>query len=303
MQTDAGPDGRRNALIAGASAYLIWGLLPIYLKALAHVPAADVLAYRVLWSLALCVALALISGAMGATLAVLRDPRRLGLLTVSALVIGGNWLLYIWAIANNHVVDASLGYFINPLLNVLLGVVLLREKLDRAAQLAVALAVAGVVIMTVERGGLPWVSLTLAMSFAFYGLVRKYVPVAPVPGLLVETLVLAPAALLWMATGQRTALGGDMATALLLIGAGPITAVPLMMFAYAARRLELTTIGLMQYVAPTMIFLLGVFAYHEPLSMPQLIAFALIWAGVAVYAADGIRQARRRALAQADPVR
>lgn len=294
---------RRRALLAGMASYLLWGLLPVYLKTVSHVPSADVVAQRVLWSLVLCVVLAAMLGVLPATGAALRDRRRLGMLAASALMIGTNWMIYIWAVANDHVVDASMGYFINPLISVVFGVVLLREKLDRAGWMAVALAAVGVGILTAERGALPWASLTLAFSFSLYGLVRKHVAVEPVAGLLIETMVLAPLALLWIATGNRTVPGVDIGTDLLLMASGPITAVPLLLFAYSARRLPLITIGLMQYGAPTMVFLLGVFVYHEPLATGQIAAFLCIWAGVAIYAADGIRQARRRALAQAERLR
>ncbi len=296
-------DHRRDGLVAGAAAYLLWGLLPIYLKAVKHVPSEDVLAYRILWSLVLCGLIASLFRGLPGTWAVLRDRRRLGLLAVSALAIAINWLIYIWAIAHDHVIEASLGYFINPLISVLFGVVLLDERLDRAGWLAVALAAAGVAVLTIGQGALPWISLGLAFSFATYGLIRKHVPVEPVVGLLIETLILAPVAMLWIAIHGHASFGRDLTTGLLLVAAGPVTAVPLMLFAFAAQRLPLTTIGLMQYGAPTLAFLLGVFVYHEPLGWPQLVAFGCIWAGLAIFAAGGIHQARRRALAQAAALR
>lgn len=288
---------RRTGLAAGLSAYLIWGLLPVYLKALKQVPPNDVLAHRVLWAVAFCAIIALVAGRAQIVWSVLRDGRRLLLLTASSLIIGANWLIYIWAINSNHMLEASLGYFINPLISVLFGMVLFGEKLGRTGWAAVALAGAGVVVLAVANGALPWVSLGLALTFSVYSAIRKYVPVEAVAGLFVETLILAPIAAFWLYRFGQGDFTGEPAMAGLLALAGPITAIPLILFAVAARRLPLITIGLMQYLTPTMVFLLGVFIYREPLGVAQLFAFACIWAGLAVYAADAIRKMRRRPLA------
>ena len=293
-----GADRHRQAgFAAGLSAYLIWGLLPVYLKALKQVSPNDVLAYRVLWAVAFCAIIALAAGRARIIRDVLRDGRRLLLLTASSLIIGLNWLIYIWAINSNHVLEASLGYFINPLISVLFGVVLFRERLGRAGWVAVTLAAVGVAVLALAKGALPWVSLGLALTFAVYSAIRKYVPVEAVAGLFVETLILAPGAALWLYQFGQWDFTREPAMAVLLAMAGPITAVPLILFAVAARRLPLITIGLMQYLTPTMVFLLGVFIYREPLGVTQLFAFACIWAGLAVYAADAIRKMRRRPLA------
>lgn len=296
-------DDRRSGLAAGVCAYLVWGTLPIYLKALAHVRPEDVLAWRVLWSLVLCLIIAFILGQLRGVLPVVRNRRRMALLAISGLMIGINWLIYIWAVGHNHVLDASLGYFINPLINVVFGVSLLGERLDRMGWMAVALAAAGVAVLTVAQGSLPWIALSLAITFAIYGLIRKQVAVNPVTGLLVETLVLMPVAILWFVLSGDTGLGIDLTTDLLLITAGPLTAIPLLLFAFAARRLPLSALGLLQYLTPSMIFLLGYFVFQEPLGLSQLAAFGLIWSGLVIYAAKGIRQSRRRALAQAATLR
>jgi len=290
----------RAGLGAGIFAYFVWGLIPILFKALSNIAAGDVLAWRVLWSLVMCLVLVVGTGRLRGVAAVLKDWRTMGLLTVSAAVIAGNWLVYIHAVTHDHVLDASLGYFINPLISVLFGVTLLRERLDRAGWAAVALALAGVAVLAAERGALPWISLVLAVSFAVYGLIRKQVPVQPMIGLFVETAVLTPPALLWLIGWGGDDFGNDHRTDLLLLLSGPATAVPLMMFAFAARRLKLATLGLLQYIAPTLVFLLGAFAYHEPLDTPQVIAFAAIWSGVVIYAVDSARQRRTRLARTAD---
>ena len=293
----------RAGLAAGIGAYAVWGTLPILIKALAHVAPADVLAFRVLASILLCAVLILALGRLKVQARVLQDRRTLGLLAVSASLIGVNWLIYIIAIATNHVLQASLGYYINPLFNVLLGVLFLGERLPRAGWAAFALAALGVVILTVETGAVPWLSLGLATTFALYGLVRRHAPVDALSGFTVETLMLLPAALLWLLFWGKTGVEESWTTYALLAAAGPMTAVPLILFGHAARRIPFSTLGLLQYIAPSMIFLLGAFVYDEPLGWPQLAAFAAIWTGLALYAADGFLRARRRALAQTGSLR
>ena len=281
----------RAGLSAGFGAYFIWGLFPIYIKLLTGVPAADVLAHRILWSTVLLVALVTASRRWREVGRALATPSTRLMLIGSACFIGVNWLIYTWAVLNAHVLDTSLGYFINPLISVLFGVVLLGERLSRAQWAAVALAAGGVAIVTVARGALPLISLALAFSFATYGLLRKRAPVDALSGLFTETLLLMPVVALWLAF-QGTVFGDATRTDLLLMAGGVATTVPLLMFGWAARRLRLSTIGLLQYVAPSMVFLLAVFVYREPLSLPQLAAFALIWAGLALYVADGWRRSR-----------
>jgi chloramphenicol-sensitive protein RarD len=216
-----------------------------------------------------------------------RTPRMLAMAAITAVLITANWSIYVWAIAVDRTVETALGYYINPLVNVVVGALLLSEKLDRLQIVAVALAAAAVTILTIEQGILPWVSLALAFSFAAYGFFRKTLPIGPSQGFLLEVLILSVPALayvIWLqATGQGHFLSGSTNDTLLLIGCGPITAVPLLLFAFGARLLRLSTIGIMQYIAPTMVFLIAVFAFHEPFGTAQAIAFALIWSALALY--------------------
>jgi chloramphenicol-sensitive protein RarD len=273
----------RTGLIAGVGAYILWGLLPLYLKLLTGIPAPDVLANRILWSLLLIGTIMLVTGGGPRLRAVVAQPRLLALLLASAILIALNWLIYTWAILNGHVLDTSLGYFINPLISIVFGVVLLGERLSRLQWLAVGLAATGVGVLTIATGSLPLVSLGVALSFALYGLVRKFAAVDAVTGLLVETIILTPVALGWLLTRPTGLFGHRPATELLLIAGGALTAVPLLLFGVATRWLKLSTIGLMQYIAPTMVFLLAVFLFGEPLTMPRLVAFGCIWAGLALY--------------------
>jgi chloramphenicol-sensitive protein RarD len=274
----------RAGLLAGLGAYVIWGLLPFYLKLLTGIAAEVVLAQRITWSVVVVTALVLITGGSGRVRAALVQPRLLLLLFISAVCIAINWLVYTWAILNNHALDTSLGYFINPLISVLFGVVLLGERLARLQWLAVGCAVAGVAVTTVAHGEVPLISLALAFSFATYGLIRKQAAVDTITGLLVETLVLLPVSLFWLLT--RPPGGGfdrPAGVLALLAAGGVLTAVPLLLFGYAARRLPLSTIGLMQYIAPTMVLLQAVFLFGEPMDTAKLIAFGLIWLGLAIY--------------------
>ena len=289
-------------LLLGLGAYLIWGLLPAFLKTLGSVSPTEVLAHRILWSALLLGAIVTVGRRWTPVAAALRSPRVLGVLALTAALIGGNWLLYIWAVNSDHVLETSLGYFINPLLNVALGMVVLGERLGRVQLVAVLLAFAGVLYLALAQGALPWIALALATSFGLYGLLRKMAPVDALSGLLIETLLLAPAALLFVlyveASGEG-GFGGDTSISLLLVSAGAVTAIPLLMFAAAAKRLRLSTLGLLQYVAPTMQFLLAVFAFGEPLTSAHIVAFALIWSGLAVFAVDALGAERTRRLARA----
>lgn len=283
----------RTGLIAGLGAYLMWGLLPLYLKLLSGIPAADVLANRILWSLLLIGAIMLATGGLPRLRAVMATPRLLLLLLASAMLIAINWLIYTWAILNGHVLDTSLGYFINPLISIVFGVVLLGERLAPVQWLAVALAGLGVAIIAIANGALPLISLGVALSFALYGLVRKYAAVDAVTGLLVETVILAPIALAWLLTRPEGLLGRPLATEALLIAGGALTAVPLLLFGVATRWLKLSTIGLMQYIAPTMVFLLAVFLFGEVLTTARLLAFGCIWTGLALYTRSVLQAGRR----------
>lgn len=297
------PDASARAgLVFALGAYLAWGFVPAYFKMLTHVPPFVVLCHRVVWSVAFLAILLAVQSRGREVAAVVRDRRMVLTLTVSTLLIAVNWYVFIWAVTNGRVLQASLGYYINPLVNVLLGVVILRERL-RIGQIAgLALAASGVAVLTASHGSLPWVSLALALSFGMYGLLRKLAPVGPVVGLSVETGLLLPVAVTYIAvtwpsggvTSEGLA-GISWGTYGLLALAGVITAIPLIWFAAAARRLRLTTIGFLQYLAPTCQFLLAVFAYGEAFTRTHGWAFGLIWAALVVYTVDSVRALRRKA--------
>ncbi|RMF75358.1 MAG: EamA family transporter RarD [Acidobacteria bacterium] len=277
-------------MIAGLAAYLWWGLVPVYFKAVAAVSPLEVLAHRIVWALVLlAVWLGLRGQLAGLAAAAPGGVARLGILASTAL-IAVNWLGFIWAVVTDRVLEASLGYFINPLVNVLLGMLILGERLRRLQWISVGLAAAGVILLAATRTeGLPWLALLLAFSFAFYGLLRKVSPVDAGSGLLAEVTLLAPAALgllAWRAVRGDLAFGGDMKTSLLLVAAGPVTAVPLLLFVAAARRLPYGTIGFLQYVAPSLQFVLAVAVFGEPFGVPQAAAFGLIWFALLLFSID-----------------
>lgn len=284
----------RAGLVYALGAYLAWGVIPAYFKLLAHVPPIVVLANRIVWSLAFLVVLLTFQRKWGEVRAAVTRRRTLAVLMCSTGMIAVNWFVFLWAITNGHILQASLGYFINPLVNVLLGVAILRERLRPGQIAGLLLATAGVVVMTISTGGVPWVALSLAFSFAFYGLLRKIAPVGPVAGLSIETATLFPVALL-IATGMIPISGHVFPTASfsrgtisLLVSSGVITAIPLLLFAAGARRLRLATMGFLQYVSPTCQLLLAVLVYDEPFSSRQLLSFALIWTGLAAYTLESI---------------
>jgi chloramphenicol-sensitive protein RarD len=292
----------RAGLFLGFGAYLLWGVLPLYFKALAAVDPVEIVAHRILWSLLFLAALATHWSRWNAIRTALRTPKVLGLLAVTAVLIGVNWLVYIWAVLNGHVLAGSLGYYLNPLANVLLGVVLLKEKLTRAQTFAVVLAGLGVAVLAAGAGTGLWISLTLAVSFASYGFLRKVAPVDSLEGLSIETVILAPLALgwvLWLSSKGQSGLGLDTQTAWLLVAAGAITAVPLLLFTAAAKRLPYSTLGFLQYIAPSLQFLLAVLLFGEKLTVPHIICFAAIWTALAIFAVEGVRLGRRAARARA----
>ncbi|UDM50484.1 EamA family transporter RarD [Cupriavidus sp. MP-37] len=273
-------------------AYLIWGLLPLYIKSLPGIAPVEILLHRMVWSLVF-LGLILAWRRQWAWLGqVVRDRRLLLSFAASAALLCANWFLYIWAVSANRVVDASLGYFINPLFSVLLGVVFLHERLRRVQWLAIAVAAAGVAWLTVAAGQLPWIALGLAASFGGYGLLRKTGALGALEGLSLETLLLFPlaaAALGWLfATGQDSFTHAAPGTQWLLLLAGPVTAVPLLFFAAGARRIPLSLLGLLQYTGPTLQLLLGVWLWHEPFPAQKQVGYALIWLSLALYAAEGL---------------
>ena len=288
----------RRGYLLGLSAYAVWGLFPLYFKAIAQIPASEIIAHRVIWSA--------LGGAMllgvwkhpGWWQALREHPRRLAVLSLSGLLIASNWLLYVWAVNNGRMLEASLGYYINPLINVVLGMLFLGERLRRLQWLAVALAALGVLQQLWQLGSLPWLSLALAFSFGFYGLIRKQAPVAALPGLVVETWLLLPLALLWLlltpqASSAQIAFWGS-GDALWLMAAGPVTLLPLLCFNAAARHLPYTTLGFLQYLAPTLVILQAVLLFGEQLAPSKLLTFAFIWTGLLVYSLDAWLSARRR---------
>ena len=291
----------------GAAAYLLWGLFPLYWPLLEPSSSLEVLAHRVLWSLVVVVVLLAATRRLASVRAVLADRRRMLQLTAAAVVIAVNWGTYIYGVTHDRVVETSLGYFVNPIVTVLLGVLVLGERLRRAQWFALGLAFVAVVVLTVENGRPPWLALLLAFSFAVYGLLKKTARVGAVEGLAVETAVLLPVAGLYVGvlgvTGAGTFAAEGAGHAVLLALSGLVTAVPLLLFAGAAARVPLTTLGLLQYLAPTMQFALGVTLFDEPLPPVKLLGFVLVWLGLALFTADLVRLHRRQArLAVAAPV-
>jgi chloramphenicol-sensitive protein RarD len=282
----------RTGILSAALAFLLWGLFPLYFHAISEVPPTQILAHRMLWSmLFLLVVLAL--RRQWAWLGMVRQPRVLGSFIASAVLLSANWLVYIWAVNNGHVIEASLGYFITPLVNIMLGYLLLKERLRRAQWLAIAVAAAGVVWLTWQTGTVPWIALLLAASFGGYGLLRKTAVLGALEGLSFETIVLFPVAAAYL--GWLT-LHGENAfittpsdtTRLLLVAAGPITAIPLLLFASGARQIPLSVLGLLQYLSPTIQFLLGIWLFREAFTPERLVGFLLIWGALALYAAEGM---------------
>lgn len=285
-------EDRRIGIAAGAGAYLLWGFFPLYFRLIDHVSALEVVANRILWSLVLLIAALAVRGMLGEMVRLMQKPRIMLALTATATLIAVNWLVYIWAVNNGHVVAASLGYFLNPLVNVLLGSVVLKERLGLYQWLAVGLAAIGVGVLAASALDTLWLSLALALSFSLYGLIRKIVPVAAQQGIAAETLILTPLALAylgWLAQQGTLVLGSDTATDVLLMLSGLATTVPLVLFAVAAKRMAYSTLGLLQYITPSLQFLLGLFVFGEALSTGQLWSFGLIWAGLILFTATSLR--------------
>jgi chloramphenicol-sensitive protein RarD len=279
-----------QGLIAAAAAYILWGLFPLYIKQVAHVDAVEIVAHRSAWSLVFVFALLLAWRRTAWVKAALRDRHVLKVFAASALLLGMNWGLYVWAVSAGRILDASLGYFINPLINVLLGVLVLHERPRPRQWAAVGIAAAGVLWLIVAAGEWPWVALVLACTFGLYGLMRKTAPLGAAEGLALETLLQAPVALAlvgwWTWRGSGGLAGHDGATLTWLLLAGPFTAIPLLLFASGARRLPLATLGLLQYLGPTLQFVIGVFVYGEPFSAERAVGFALIWLALLIYSAE-----------------
>ena len=289
-------NSQRRGLVFGLAAYVMWGLFPIYWPWLEPGGALEILAHRVVWSLVFVVLLLVVTRRGLRNLP--RDSRGLGLLAIAAALIGVNWGVFIWAVNHGHVIESSLGYFINPLVSVALGVLVLEERLRRAQWIAVAIASVGVVVLAVDAGGFPWIALTLAFSFGTYGLVKKVVGVGPVEGLMVEAAALVPLAigyLIWLtATGDSTFTSHGADHTLLLMSGGAVTAVPLLLFAAAAAAAPLSQLGVLFYINPMMQFLIGVFVKHEPLGTGRLVGFVLVWVSLIVFTIETATSHRRQ---------
>ena len=292
----------RDGLIFGVFAYTIWGLFPIYLKLLSSVSALEILSHRILWSVPFGALLIALRGQWAEVKRAFTDRRVLMMLAIAALSISANWLIYVWAVINDRILEASLGYYINPLMYVAAGVFVLGEKMRRLQIFAIILAGAGVLVLTLGAGVFPWVSLALAVLFTAYGYIRKTTNVGAMPGLFVEVCLLSPIALLYLLwlfnTGAAVFLSGSVGMDFILVLAGPVTVVPLVLFALAARRLKLSTLGFLQYIGPTLQFALGLY-FGEPFTLAHAICFGLIWTALAVFSFDAARANRAERLARA----
>ena len=288
----------RLGAVAAGTCYVLWGLVPLYWKPLASVDPVELIAHRHVWSLAFLLMLLLgLEGGLVEVGQAFRTLRSIGRCLLGACLLTTNWLAYVWGVNSGHVIDTSLGYFLVPLCSVVAGRYLLNEHLRPIQWLAVGVAASGVLLLVLRAGNLPWVALVLAGSWGGYSVMRKRSTTGAIPGLAVETLLLSPLAigfLVWRHQAGTGALGRvDLRTHLLILSAGIVTAVPLMLFAYAARRIRLSTLGILQYLAPTGQLILGVWVYDEPFSRPRMVSFALIWAALVLYTADNLRQAAR----------
>ncbi len=281
----------KSGIFYAAAAYIVWGMFPMYFKALQDMPPLQVLMHRGVWSLVFLVLVLAVRRQWGWIAGVLKQPAVLAGFAASAMLLAANWFLYIWAVNQGRVVDASLGYFITPLINVLLGFMVLRERMRPLQWSAVALATLGVAWLTWHSGHLPWVSLLLAITFGIYGLLRKTAALGALEGLSLETAIMFPVAFgflaWWTVAGDNQFFAAPSVTQWLLLAAGPVTAIPLLMFATGARRIPLSLLGIMQYITPSLQLLLGVWLYHEPFGGDRQIGFALIWAALALYSAEG----------------
>jgi chloramphenicol-sensitive protein RarD len=276
-----------KGILNGLGAYALWGFFPIYWKFLHNVPALQVIGHRIVWSFALLVGILLVTRQWNAFRLAALQPKVFGIYTIAAVLLTINWLVYVWGVNAGFIVETSLGYFINPLLSVLLGVIFLRERLRPMQWLPVGIAAIGVFYLTAVYGRPPWIALSLAFSFGFYGLVKKLAPLGPLYGLTLETGIAFPFALIYLLIVELNSTGAFVqegtATTLLLIGAGVVTTIPLLMFASAAKQIPLTVVGLLQYIAPTLQFLIGVFLYKEPFDHSHLVGFGIVWVALVIF--------------------
>ncbi|WP_392565976.1 EamA family transporter RarD [Utexia brackfieldae] len=286
-----------TAFFLGITAYVIWGLSPIYFKSIQALPATEIILHRIIWSAICCLLVLFFITQKSQWLLLLKHPKYIVILMCTGLILSGNWLLYVWAINNGYMFETSLGYYINPLISVFLGMVVLKEKLQKLQWLAIILAATGVLIQIILLGSLPWISLLLGLSFAFYGLIRKIVPVQVFTGMFIETWILVPVALFWLwyhptAETLQPYFWGDHLWLLCML-AGPLTLVPLILFNLAAKNLPYSTIGFLQYTSPTLVFLLATFYFKEHLNLYTLITFAFIWAALIIFSINSYMMVRK----------
>lgn len=287
----------KHGLIYAFSAYIMWGIAPIYFKLLDGIAPLDIVLQRVIWSFIFILCILIFTARFKNIRAVLKEPTKLGWLAITALLIGVNWLIFIWAVTNGRMLDASLGYYINPIFNVFLGTIFLSEKLRRMQWVAVGLAVLAVLIELVVFGSIPWVSIALAVTFGFYGLLRKKIQAEAMSGLFIETLMLLPLAIGYLmfidSSSMLSLVDGDMAFTLLIVASGVVTTLPLLAFSAAAIRIPLSTLGFIQYIGPSLMLLMAVFVYGEPLELYKGATFGLIWLALVVYSVDGYRFSKK----------
>jgi chloramphenicol-sensitive protein RarD len=287
----------KQGLLFAFAAYIMWGVAPIYFKALVGIDAVDILLHRVIWSFTFILLMILDIKGSSKLKKLFKQPKKLGLLAFTSIIIAFNWLLFIWAVNNNHMLDASLGYYINPLLNVVLGTLFLGERLRKLQWVAVLIAFSAVMMEIISFGSIPWISLALASSFGIYGLMRKKINIDAISGLFVETLFLLPFALIYVFVIDSSSLSlltSDWQLTILIISAGIVTTLPLLAFAAAAIRIPLSTLGFIQYIGPSLMLLLAVFFYDEPFAVEKAFTFALIWFALIVYTFDSVRNGLKK---------
>jgi len=296
LETPDNSDSPRGFAFA-ITAYVLWGFLPLYLKMLSHIPPIEVVAHRIVWSVPVAGLLLILLGRTRDIATALTSPRTMAMGALTAGLISVNWGIYVWAISTGRTLDAALGYYINPLFSIFLGAVLLGERLSRAQLVAIALAAIAVVVLTVDAGTVPWAGLSLTVTFGLYAFFKKSLPIGPNQGFMLEVLILLIPALgylLWLSATGQSHFTASLPDTWLLIGCGVVTAVPLIVYANGAKLLRLSTIGILQYIAPTMIFLIGVFVFDEPFGRARMIAFPMIWAALVVYTWSMLHQVRKR---------
>jgi chloramphenicol-sensitive protein RarD len=284
---------QKKGVLLALSAFIMWGIAPIYFKQLIHIDALEILIQRIIWAVVFLIVISLLSRQLYKTIEILKQPKQLAILSISACLLGFNWGLFIWSVNNNHMLEASLGYYINPLINVLMGYLFLSERLRKRQGLAVALALAGVLIQLISFGSVPYIALSIAVSFAIYGLLHKKTHIESIPGLLVEALILLPFAILYWIfmepSKTSNMVDNDTTTNLLLLSAGIVTTLPLLCFTAAAKRLQYSTLGFIQYIGPSLMFILAVQFYGETLGLKEYITFGCIWLALLVFSWDSLR--------------